>query len=73
MISLEHLSHWINEMNYQLRGLLNELNKPEFKKINSIPVGDSVFSFEYAREKSETIQRLLNSVFYDMRHDEDNG
>ncbi len=70
MITQEHLTHWLNEMNYQLTGLLNELNKKQYEKMNSIPINGTVFSFEYAREKSGTIQRLISNIVYDSQHDE---
>jgi len=71
MITQEHLSHWLNEMSYQLTGLINELNKKEYEKMNSIPINGTVFSFEYAREKSTTVKRLISTIVYDMQHDEE--
>jgi hypothetical protein len=70
MITEEHLLHWLGEMKYQLTGLRNELNKKEFKDITSTLVNDGVFSFEYAREKADTILRIINgSIESDMRTD----
>jgi len=71
LITEEHLSHWLNEMSYQLTGLINELNKKEFLKTNSFPLNGTVFSFEYAREKSNTVKRLISTIVYDMQHDGD--
>lgn len=70
MITEEHLQHWLEEMKYQLTGLRNELNKKEFKDTNSTLVNGAVFSFEYAREKADTIFRIINgSIESDMRTD----
>ena len=70
MITEEHLQHWLKEMKYQLTGLRNELNKKEFAETNTTLVNDAVFSFEYAREKADTILRIINgSIESDMRTD----
>ncbi len=70
MITEEHLNHWLKELKYQLTGLNNELNKKEFKDTKGIAVNGGFFSFEYAREKAETILRIINgSIESDMRTD----
>lgn len=69
MITEEHLRHWIGEINYQLNGLRNELNKKEFKDTKIVRVNDQVFSFEYGREKVETIAGTIKCIEDDIKND----
>ena len=69
MITEEHLKHWLEEIEYQLRGLRNELNKKEFAETKVITVNEEAFSFEYAREKTDTIAGVLTSILWDTQHD----
>jgi len=72
MITEEHLLHWLEEINYQLNGLRNELNKKEFAETKVITVNNAAFSFEYAREKTDTISKYIQSTIpYEIKHDEE--
>jgi len=73
MITEEHLLHWLEEINYQLNGLRNELNKKEFAETKVITVNEQAFSFEYAREKADMILKYIQSTIpYDIKHDGEN-
>jgi len=72
MITDEHLKHWIGEINWQLNGIVSEINadKVVMGGINVGKSGESWVSFEYLREKAGTIQGLLRQIQWDMEHDE---
>lgn len=69
MITEEHLEHWLEEINYQLNGVRNELNKKEFAETKVISINGEAFSFEYAREKVDTIYGTLRCIVNDMKND----
>ena len=71
MITEEHLQHWLNEINYQLNGILKEINheKVQMDVINVGKTGESVVSFEYLQEKAKTIYQLLKTIKYDIEND----
>lgn len=69
MITEEHLNHWLYELKYQLNGIKSHLaNFPE----GSIMVGGTNLSFDYLNEKATTLQRLIQSIEYDMKEDGEN-
>jgi len=61
LISSDHLEHWLKEIKYQLGGLDSKLASPDAGEDHSLI---------YINEKVETIRCLLNSIFWDMKHDE---
>ena len=71
MITEEHLKHWLHEIEYQLQGILNEINaeKVQMKGINVGKTGENFVSFEYLHEKASTIKSVLGSIEWDMKHD----
>jgi len=71
MITQEHLEHWLNEITWQLNGILKEiaLDKVVMKGINVGSSGESWVSFEYLQEKAQTIQKLLGCIVYDITND----
>ncbi len=71
MITEDHLNHWLNEINYQLQGILKEINpeKVQMKIINVGKTGESVVSFEYLLEKAITINQLLKLIVNDIKND----
>ena len=69
MITEEHLRHWIQEINYQLTGVRNELNKKEFQNLKVVTINEQAFSFEYAREKVGTITSTLKCIEDDIKND----
>lgn len=69
MISEEHLRHWLSEIQYSLNGLRNELNKREFSDTKIVRVNDQVFSFEYSREKINTISGTIQCIEDDIVSD----
>ena len=71
MITEEHLNHWIQEIDYQLTGILNEVaeDKVKMKGINVGKTGEAYVSFEYILEKAGTIKGTLRCIVDDMRRD----
>jgi len=71
LITQEHLEQWLEEINYQLTGILKEINaeKVQMKIINVGKTGESVVSFEYLQEKANTIYKLLKTIEYDIKND----
>ena len=71
MITQQHLEQWLEEINYQLTGILKEINaeKVQMKIINVGKTGESVVSFEYLQEKASTIYKLLKTIKYDIKND----
>ena len=68
MITKKHLNHWIEEIEYQRTGIDKELNKKGFEKTNGTVINGDFFSFEYAREKVDTIGQLLYHIKYEMEN-----
>lgn len=77
MINLIHLLNWMTEIEYQLTGINKEISKDKLKHINGInidvgvlPKREEVFvSFEYLREKSDTITGILKCIEDDIKND----
>ena len=69
MITEEHLKHWITELQYAMNGIHNELQKDGLKDCDGIMINGSYFSFNYVKEKTDTIIRLLHCIEWDLRND----
>lgn len=71
MITQEHLEHWLQEIEYQLTGILNEIaeEKVQMKGINVGKTGESFVSFEYLLEKATTIKGTIRCIRDDIRLD----
>ena len=74
MITQEHLEHWLNEIQWQLNGILKEIDpkKLEYKSGISIELADDkrcFVSFEYLQEKALTIQQLKKCIEDDIKND----
>ena len=69
MITQEHLEHWVREIEYQLKGAINEVSKENIIEIQGTALKGIYISFEYLREKLETSKRLLQNIRWDMEHD----
>ena len=60
MISQEHLDLWVRELSFQLAGIIN------------VDIADTnVVTVAHLNKKIKTIHRVLDSIKYDMEHDED--
>jgi len=78
MITKEHLEHWTKEIEYQLDGIRKEISSEKLGGTVGISVDNgrgvetstAYVSFEYLREKSDTIKRLLQNIYYDTENDE---
>jgi len=69
LITEEHLDHWLDEMQYQLKGILNELGRSEGVS-KGIALNDKLYiSFEYLIEKATTIQGIIRSIEDDKKND----
>lgn len=69
MITEEHLEHWLEEINYALTGILNELGRSEGVS-KGINLNDKLYiSFEYLIEKANTIQGTLRCIKDDIKND----
>jgi len=76
MITQEHLEHWIEEINYQLTGILNEVAEDKLKGKKGIDLKvspkideDVYVSFEYILEKAITIKGTLHCIVDDIKND----
>lgn len=77
MITEEHLKHGLNEMKYQLISIEKEITVAKLKHVTEIDIDVGVtpkredvhVSFEYLREKSFTLVKLIQNVEWDMNHD----
>jgi len=71
LITQEHLEHWLEEIEYQLTGILNEIaeDKVQMKGINVGKTGEGYVSFEYLLEKATTIKGTIRCVRDDIRMD----
>ncbi len=76
MITEEHLKHWIEEINYQLTGILNEVAESKLKGKKGIDIkvspkidDDVHVSFEYILEKATTIKGTLHCIEDDIQRD----
>lgn len=75
MITQEHLEHWLNEIHYQLNGIRTEIAVPKLKEVKGMPIvpdpdnpTKTVFvSFEYLREKANTIAMLIGRIHDDIK------
>ena len=72
MVTKEHLKHWLGEIYYQLNGILKEVDKEKvvIDGINVGKSGEAWVSFEYLREKAETIRGVMNCIEWDIEHDD---
>lgn len=77
MITKEHLEHWLGEIEWQLNGIIKEIGKDKLKQQTGItitvspdPKEDVFVSFEYLQEKAGTARKLLDTVRWDINHDE---
>jgi len=77
MITKEHLQHWMNEIQYAINGIDNEISNDKLKGLTGISVAvspeikeDVFVSFEYLQEKARTIKGLLGCIANDMVVDE---
>jgi len=70
MITEEHLKHWLEELQYQLTGIRNEVGKEKVGEVKGIEVPQQGYvSFEYIREKAETIRRTISCIEDDIKND----
>jgi len=73
LITQEHLEHIIKEIRYHLGGINSEIDDGKLGGINGIPIETplaKVFvSFEYIREKANTIEGHLKWIEGDMKND----
>ncbi len=70
MITQEHLEHWIEEINYQLTGILNEVGNDKVGDIKGVEVPQQGYvSFEYLQEKAHTIQGTVRCIEDDIKND----
>ena len=68
MITEEHLKHWIEEINYQLQGILNEVAQERVQQ-KGINLKSNYVSFEYILEKATTIKGTLHCIEDDIMRD----
>ena len=69
MITEEHLNHWLDEFQYHLTGILNELGRSEGVS-KGIALNDKLYiSFEYLLEKANTIKGTIKCIEDDMKND----
>lgn len=73
MITQEHLDHWLSEIKHQLNGLSNEISIKKLKDKTGVTVAvspnidqDVFVSFEYLREKADTIKQLVKNIEFDI-------
>jgi len=71
MITEEHLKQWLEEIEYQLQGILTEVAEArvEMKGINVGKNGEAWVSFEYLLEKATTIKGTIRCIRDDMVDD----
>ncbi len=72
MITQEHLEHWLYEIQWQLNGILQEVDakKVQMGGINVGKTGEKWVSFEYLQEKAQKIQKFLALIDEDIISDE---
>lgn len=68
MITQEHLEHWIQEINYQLQGILNEVAEERVQQ-KGIKLAKTFVSFEYILEKATTIKGTIHCIEDDIMRD----
>jgi len=69
LISQAHLDHWLDEIHYHLRGMLNELGRSEGVS-KGINLNDKLYiSFEYLLEKANTIKGTIKCIEDDIKND----
>lgn len=71
MITPEHLDHWKSEIQRQLNSIKKEIaaDKVKMEGINVGVTGEKWVSFEYLQEKSNIIDRLLETITLEMETD----
>jgi len=71
MITEEHLKQWLTEIVYQSNGIQKEIDpkKVIMKGINVGSTGEAWVSFEYLKEKNDTIRKLITIIERDMVND----
>lgn len=70
MITEEHLTHWLRELDYQLNGILNEVASEKVGDQKGIKLANGKFvSFEYILEKANTLKGTLHCIQDDMVND----
>lgn len=69
MITEEHLKHWLSELQYQLNGIRNEIAEDKIGTTKNVLVNDKNVSFEYLREKADTLKGTIECIEYDILHD----
>lgn len=68
MITQEHLEHWLEEINYQLQGILNEVAEERVQQ-KGIKLTKTFVSFEYILEKATTIKGTIHCIKDDIMRD----
>lgn len=68
MITEKHLLHWLQEIEYQLTSIRNEILESKIPT-TSIMVDGNCVSFEYLGEKSNIINQLLANLRFDNVYD----
>lgn len=70
MITQAHLDHWLDEIQYQLTGILNEVSETKLQGVKGVEVPEKGFvSFEYINEKAITIKRTIKCIEDDIKND----
>lgn len=71
LIRDDHLEHWLSEIESQIKSILTEVanNKVVMTGINVGSSGESYVSFEFLREKAETIRTLVKNIRWDEEND----
>jgi len=69
MITEEHLKHWLQEIEYQLTGILNEVAEERVQQKGLKLESGAFVSFEYILEKATTIKGTLRCIVDDMKRD----
>jgi len=69
MITEEHLNHWLAEITYQLKSITQEINATKLNGTKGMEIGNGFVSFEYLREKAETIAGTIRCIESDIKTD----
>lgn len=70
MITQEHLDHWLDEIQYQLTGILKEVGKDKVGDVKGIEVPEQGYvSFEYINEKANSIKGTIRCIEDDIKND----